>query len=85
MIKRLVWWTSGALMGASGSMWLQRKVRRTVQERIAPSAIAQGITGRARELGGGVRSAVDEGRAAMRTREAELRDELGARRVRRGA
>ena len=79
-------------MGASGSTWLQRKVRRTVQakvEQLKPPAIAGRMGARARaaraDASGALRSVVDEGRTAMRDREAELHRELGSARDRRRA
>lgn len=90
MFKRVIWWSAGALMGAGGSSWLQRKFRRTVQAkvaRLAPTAVAGRVSDRLRGIGtdvrGNVRSAVDEGRTAMRDRERELHEELTGRRPRR--
>ena len=80
LIRRLVWFTSGATAGFGGAMWIRRRVRRAVR-RYAPDPLQGGATAPIRRLGSGVRDAVAEGRSAMREREAELRAELrpGAR------
>jgi hypothetical protein len=75
MIRRLMWFTSGATAGFGGAMWIRRRMRRTVQ-RYAPEQLRADATASVRRLGSGVRDAVVEGRAAMREREAELRAEL---------
>lgn len=89
VFKRVIWWSAGAVMGAGGSSWLQRKFRRTVQAKVAklaPSAVAGRVSDRVRGIGtdvrGTVRSAVDEGRTAMRDRERELHAELSGHRPR---
>jgi hypothetical protein len=84
MFKRIIWWTTGAVMGAAGSAFAQRKVKRQVKatvERYAPPAIAdrarQRVTDTAYGLVDDVRDAFDEGKAAASERQAELRDRLG--------
>ncbi len=83
VFKRVIWWASGAVMGAGGSAWVQRKVKRTVQSKrakYAPSAVAvrvgDRLTGSVRGVGETVRDVIDEGRTGMRQREAELHAEL---------
>jgi hypothetical protein len=75
VIRRLVWFTSGATAGFGGAMWVRRRIRRTLR-RYAPEQLRADTTASVRRLGWGVRDAVAEGRSAMREREAELRAEL---------
>jgi hypothetical protein len=87
VFKRLRWTLLGALAGAGGSIWVGRRVRRTVG-RYVPEQLRndarQWLTG----AGDDLRAAIEEGRAAMRDREAELHarfaDRLIAEPVRRG-
>jgi hypothetical protein len=72
MIKRVIWLGMGAVIGASGSVWANRRVRRMV-DRYAPVEVRHRIEDRVRTASGHVRSAVHDGRDAMREREAELR------------
>jgi hypothetical protein len=89
VFTRLIWWTTGAVMGAGGSSWLQRKVKKSVQAKVAPllpGAFVNTVTTKARSLGTSatqtVRTAVNDGRFASNTREAELRTKLENRRTR---
>jgi hypothetical protein len=75
LIRRLVWFTSGATAGFGGAMWVRRRIRRAVR-RYAPENVRADATASVRRMGAGVRDAVTEGRSAMREREAELRAEL---------
>jgi hypothetical protein len=75
VIRRLVWFTSGATAGVGGAMWVRRRIHRTVR-RYAPEQLRSDTTASVRRLGSGVRDAMAEGRSAMREREAELRAEL---------
>jgi hypothetical protein len=75
VIRRLVWFTSGATAGLGGAMWARRRIRRAVR-RYAPEQLRADTAASVRRLGSGVRDAVAEGRSAMREREAELRTEL---------
>lgn len=65
MIKRLTWFVSGAIAGATALGVARRKVR-SVAGDLAPAKVAA-------RLGDRVRDAVAEGRRAMRAKEAELR------------
>jgi hypothetical protein len=83
VFKRLMWWATGAAMGAGGSLWARRKVKRVVQaqvERVAdtlkPANVASAAKGR-------VLHAVDQGRHAATAREVQLRDRLDDARTRR--
>lgn len=89
MFTRLIWWTTGAVMGAGGSSWVQRKVKKSVQAKVAPllpSAFIDTVSTKARSLSTNatqtVRTAVTDGRFASKTREAELRTKLEHRRTR---
>lgn len=78
MFKRLFWLTVGLGVGFGTSFRLMRAMRRTVA-RFTPERVTQDALAGARSLGGEVRAALDEGRVAMREREAELRAELAPR------
>jgi len=67
VFKRFFWLSVGLTIGYGTSFWLMRTVRRTV-ERFTP-----------RSVGAEVRAALEDGRAAMRQREAELRAEIERR------
>lgn len=63
----------GAVAGASGTVWAERKVRARV-EALSPEHAARAAAERARGATRTLVDAVVEGRAAMREREQELRD-----------
>jgi hypothetical protein len=65
MMKRVMWFTAGAVAGVSGSVYVRRKAREAA-DRYRPVSMAKGAVER-------VTDAVREGRAAMVAREAELR------------
>jgi hypothetical protein len=75
LIRRLVWFTSGATAGLGGAVWIRRRIRRTVH-RYSPEHLQAEASASVRRLGTGMRDAVAEGRRGMREREAELRAEL---------
>lgn len=81
MFKRLFWLSVGMTAGASGSFWLMRTVRRTVA-RFTPNRLSDDLVSGARTVGADIRAAIDEGRAGMKAREAELRADLERRRAR---
>ena len=68
MFKRLFWLVVGFTLGLGSSWALTRKLRR-MAARYAPTEVAD-------RWGGTMRAAVDEGRAAMRSREAELKESM---------
>lgn len=70
-MRRLVWLGIGALAGASGTVWLERKVRQRL-DALQPDHAVRVAAERARTAGRTVAEAVAEGRDAMRTREQEL-------------
>ncbi|HEV2810734.1 MAG TPA: hypothetical protein VGV93_10110 [Acidimicrobiales bacterium] len=72
MFKRLTWMTMGTGVGAGLALWGQRKVKAKVA-RYQPARVTAELAGSVRRLGEGVRVAAEEGRTAMRDREAELR------------
>lgn len=74
MFKRIFWFT----VGCGSSLWVMRTVRRTV-ERLTPQRLTQDAVAGARSVGTELRAAVEEGRIAMRQREAELRAEIERR------
>jgi hypothetical protein len=65
VFKRLRWLTAGAAMGIGGSVWLQRRLK-DAATRYRPVGMAGAAAARAR-------AAIEEGRTAMKEREAELR------------
>jgi hypothetical protein len=67
VFKRLFWLVVGFLLGLGSSYALTRRLRR-LAARYAPAEVVD-------RWGGTVRAAVDEGRTAMRNREAQLRAE----------
>jgi hypothetical protein len=78
MFKRLFWLTVGLTAGFGSSFWLMRTVRRTV-ERFTPERLTRDVVVGARSVGAELRAALEEGRVAMRDREAELRAEIERR------
>jgi hypothetical protein len=75
VVRRMLWFTTGATAGFGGAMWIRRRVLRTV-ERYTPAHVQDEVTTSVRRLGSDVRAAVSEGRRTMAEREAELRAEL---------
>ena len=63
MIKRVTWFLSGVVAGITGAAYGYKQVR-TKAETLQPVNVAKGV-------------AVREGRDAMRSRETELRGDLG--------
>ena len=70
MIKRLRWLIVGFVLGLGASWTLMQRLRR-VARRYVPTEVAD-------RWSANVRAAVDEGRNAMRTREAELKTGSGS-------
>lgn len=75
MLKRARWLVTGAAVGFGGSLWMQRKLKGAAN-RYRPVGLAGAAAARARD-------ALEEGRTAMREREAELKGSAGKRRARR--
>ena len=78
MLKRVRWLTFGYLVGIASSYAVFRRMRRIIQ-RYTPTDVAQRAGDSAQHVRRDVHAAVIEGRHAMRTREAELRAEVGRR------
>lgn len=73
MFKRIIWWSTGAVMGASGSWWAKRKVKRAVHNAledaktaVRPAMIVNGAKDRAAR-------AIAAGRWAAHDREIALK------------
>jgi len=81
VFKRLFWLCVGIGLGAGLAYWLQKALRQTA-ERYSPERVSNDVVESARRLGTDMRKAIDEGREAMRKREAELRAELELRQPR---
>ena len=75
MLKRLTWFTTGAIAGVVGAGFAKRKVKQTAAQ-LAPSNIAKVAAAKVREKSHDVADAVRDGRDAMRAKEAELRAKL---------
>jgi hypothetical protein len=75
LVRRLVWFTTGATAGFGGAMWVRRQVLRKV-ERLVPDRVAADAADSARRARFTVVDAVREGREAAREREARLHAEL---------
>ena len=65
MMKRLTWFLGGAVAGIAGATVAKKKVKAAAAE-LTPANVLKKATGR-------VRAAVQEGKRAMRIKEAELR------------
>ncbi len=75
MLRRLFWLFLGIGVGLGSSLWVTRRVKR-VAARYTPERLSNEVTSSVRRLGHDLRLALQEGREAMRKREAELRNEL---------
>ena len=71
-MKRVRWIGAGMALGVGTSFWAQRKVK-SVMARYSPAGVGNVAVTRAKEWPGHFRVAIQEGRVAMREREAELR------------
>jgi len=72
VFRRLFWLVMGAAFGFGVSFWLMRFVKETV-ERYSPERVSGNLTGALSAFGQDLRSAVAEGRMAMRETEEGLR------------
>jgi hypothetical protein len=78
VFKRLFWLLVGTGFGFGVSFWFMRFVRSTI-ERYTPERVSGDLAGALKSFGADLRAAAEEGRAAMREREAELLAELDRR------
>ena len=79
MLKRLRWIVMGMGLGASASVWAQRRLKLWLKSYTPPEVAARAARRSSEAAGrkaGEVRTALAEGREAMRQREAELRDQM---------
>jgi hypothetical protein len=82
VLKRLRWIIMGMGAGASASVWAQRKVKLWMKSYTPPEVAARAAkrsTEVAGRTAGEVRTALAEGRQAMRQRESELRHQVDLR------
>jgi hypothetical protein len=77
MFKRFFWLVTGAGFGFGMSLWVQRSIKRTAA-RYSPQRVSGELTKTMKTYAGELRAAVDEGRTAMREREAALRGANGS-------
>jgi len=82
VLKRLRWILMGMGVGASASVWAQRRVKQLMKS-YTPPEVASRAAKRSQAVAGrtasDVRTAFAEGRQAMRQREAELRHQIDQR------
>ena len=78
MIKRFVWFVGGAAAGVAGTLAAGRRVKRRVSS-LAPVRLARGTGERVRQRIDQVGEVMNDGRRAMRNREAELKARLEGR------
>ena len=74
MFRRVFWLGVGVATGWASSLWFTRRVKQ-VAARYTPERISSDMAGSVRALGRDVRLSIQDGRAAMVRREAELRDD----------
>jgi hypothetical protein len=82
VLKRLRWMVMGVGFGASASVWAQRRLKLLMKSYTPPEVAARAARKSSEAAGrtaGEVRTAISEGRQAMRQREAELRHQIEQR------
>jgi hypothetical protein len=75
-VRRIFWVALGLGAGATAAVLMARWTRRQTQ-RVAPANLGRQVSRGASDLGRLLRTALQEGRAAMAEREAEIRREIG--------
>lgn len=80
-MRRSVWFVSGAAAGASGALYVKRKLVE-VADRVRPANVARAASGAVGRTGRRVTAVVRESVVAARRRERELRAERDGRLVR---
>jgi hypothetical protein len=88
MPRRTFWLVTGAALGAGSSLWVERRVRRTLHQataRLQPDALVVEVGRSARQVAGSAgerwRGAFSSGRDEMLRREEELWAELASQGV----
>ena len=74
MLRRFFWLFLGVGVGMGSSLWVTRRVKQ-VAARYTPERISSDMASSVRTLGRDVRLSIQDGRQAMRLREAELRSD----------
>ena len=74
-MKRVFWIALGLGAGATSALMASRWMKRKT-EALSPANLGRELRSGASDVGRLVRTALDDGRAAMRAREAELRASL---------
>lgn len=82
MMKRIIWWGTGFGMGAVSSVWAKRKVRKKVDQMV-PEVVRTDVGRTAKRVTSGVRTAVSEGRRAMRQYNEDAESQVNPDRPRR--
>jgi len=75
VIRRALWFGTGAALGATGTVWARKRVNR-LATRLRPGSLAgdvgASLSRRRGEVAGRVRAAMESGRTQARRREDEL-------------
>ena len=74
------WLAAGVAVGVGGTLWAEQRVRRRIQQtvdRLAPSALSQGVVEGAQHVSDRIKSAFETGRTERARQEAELRERYG--------
>ncbi len=74
MLRRIFWLFLGVGVGMGSSLYVTRRVKQ-VAARYTPERISSDMASSVRTLGRDVRLSIQDGRQAMRLREAELRSD----------
>jgi hypothetical protein len=77
-MKRVTWFVGGVVAGAAGTGYATRKVKHAASQ-LTPSNVAKSAAGKVRGGGRHVVGALREGRAAMHSKEDELKARRDAR------
>jgi hypothetical protein len=80
MIRRPMWFATGAVAGVAATLWAEQRVRRQVRRAavvLSPAAAGSAMVGSVRRAGGRARTAADAARRERARREAELRSRFG--------
>jgi hypothetical protein len=72
MIKRVSWFVAGAAVGAAGTSYATRKIKKKAAQ-LAPTTVVRNAANRVQHRGRDLVEAAREGRTAMRQKEYELK------------